>query len=124
MDHNDPELEDRLAQTMSGEGVLAIRLPIQRAATIEQVRAGDFDRMLKALEDQQAPVMVLAQPYLEDLHDIVRRFPGLNLIVDHLGLPQRSETMKMDPEPFQRIQQVQDLAKFENVSVKFSGAPT
>lgn len=124
VDNNDPELEARLAQTMQGEGVVAIRLPIQRAATIEQVRQGQFDRMLKACEDQQVPVMILAQPYLEDLHDIVGRYPGLNLILDHLALPQRSETMKMDPEPFQRIDQVLALAKFENVSVKFSGAPT
>lgn len=124
VDPNDPELEDRLALVMSGEGVLAIRVPIQRAATIEQVKQGEFDRLFAACEAQGAPIMVLAQPYLDVLHGVVERHPDLIVVLDHLAIPQPSETMKMDPEPFQRLDEVLAFAKFDNVSVKFSGAPT
>lgn len=123
-DHGDPELEDRIRETMRGAGTVCIRVPVQRAASIELVKQGRFDRLFKACEDQEVPVMILAQPYLDVVADLLKRFPDLVWILDHLALTQPSKTMKVGPEPFADVDKVVAFSKHPNVSVKFSGAPS
>jgi len=64
------------------------------------------------------PVMVLVSGILPKLRPVAERFPGLKLIVDHMGCDLAS------PDgAFAQIDHLLGLAKFENVSVKTSSAP-
>jgi predicted TIM-barrel fold metal-dependent hydrolase len=53
---------------------------------------------------------------------IAEHFPGLTLILDHLGLRQPPLDTADDP-PFAKLPQLLDLARFANVHVKLCGLP-
>jgi predicted TIM-barrel fold metal-dependent hydrolase len=74
-------------------------------------------------ERQQVPVFVFCPRILPEIEKVARAHPGLQLIVDHFGLPQ-PPLMDADPEPFETLPQLLAMAELPNVAVKFSGAPT
>jgi len=82
---------------------------------------GTADWFWPAAEKAGLPVMFLAPGNLPRFHKIAERHPQLPLIIDHMSLTQeiaKAGTIK------NAIDDVVALAKYPNVSVKLSSAPT
>jgi L-fuconolactonase len=60
--------------------------------------------------------------HLPKVASIVERYPGLTLVIDHIGMRQPPMDQTDDP-PFARLQELLDLARFPNIYVKLCGIP-
>jgi predicted TIM-barrel fold metal-dependent hydrolase len=84
---------------------------------------GTADWFWPAAEKAGLPVMFLASEQAAYFSRVAERHPGLQLIVDHMGLSTSVQAVregKFDGP----ISHTLALAKFPNVSVKLSSAPT
>jgi predicted TIM-barrel fold metal-dependent hydrolase len=111
------DVEERVREARALPRVLAIRSPMR----VEEHSAGRYDRLLLAAERQGLPMFVNVWGHLEIADRIARAHPELLLIVDHLGMPQPPHA---DDPPFRRLPELLSLARYPNVAVKFSGAPS
>lgn len=123
-----PDIEEKLAELKSNPSLIGYRQAVNYPpGAAEKVQDGRFDRLFSACAKLGLPVMVLALGDARLVDGIARSNPDLSLIVDHLGVPQPPGLppafLEADNPPFKSLPQVLDLAKYENVSVKFSGAP-
>lgn len=101
-------------------GMLGVRLTFMRAQA-ELLTGGGADWFWPAAEKAGVPVMFLAPGLLPRFAPIAERHPGLPLIIDHMSLMLEIAQEKKIPEA---IDAVVALAKYPNVSVKLSSAPT
>ncbi len=81
---------------------------------------GTMDWLWPAAERAGLPVALLVPNYLAVVGLVAERHPGLKLIVDHLGRP----SGKTDDAAFENLSELLALAKYPNVAVKASGAPS
>lgn len=89
----------------------------------EGLQRGDYEPLFKTADVLNVPVLMSVPGYASDLVPILEKHPSLTMIVDHFGLRQPPPT-PADPEPFERLPKLLGLARFPNVAVKFSGAPS
>ena len=101
-------------------GMLGIRLTFHRgqAALLE---SGATDWFWPAVEKAGLPVMFLAPGNMPKFATIAERHPGLPLIVDHMSLTAEIAQSRTIPKA---IDDLVPLARYPNVSVKLSSAPT
>lgn len=119
-----PDVDGTVAGIRRRPGVLGIRVVITTSdERVAMLKAGAFDGVFRAAARSQVPVCLFISGELPLVHDIVRQAPDLNLVIDHLGLRQ-PPLQEADEPPFRGLGELIDLARYENVSVKFSGAPT
>jgi len=64
-------------------------------------------------------VMIYTPGNLPPVKKIAERYPGLNLIIDHMGIPRDTK----DEEAFRHIGELCEFARFSNVAVKASALP-
>jgi predicted TIM-barrel fold metal-dependent hydrolase len=101
-------------------GMLGVRLTFMRdQAALLQGDATEW--FWPAAEKAALPVMFLAPGNLTKFVPIAERHPGLPLIIDHMNLLQE---VAQEGRIKQTIDEVVALAKYPNVSVKLSSAPT
>lgn len=125
LDPEAPDLEEKVAELARTPSVVGYRQALNHPpGAAEKLKDGHFDRLFSACETSGLPVMVLTLGEAQLAAGIARSHPDLSLIVDHLGVPQGPWFHEADNPPFKSLPQVLDLARYENVSVKFSGAPT
>ena len=100
--------------------MLGIRLTFHRgqAALLE---SGATDWFWPAVEKAGLPVMFLAPGNMPKFAAIAERHPGLPLIVDHMSLTAEIAQSRTIPKA---IDDLVPLARYPNVSVKLSSAPT
>lgn len=122
-DHHDPDIDDLMAETRSRPGTLGVRTVIISPQDWEDYEAGRYDALFAAAERHEVPIMLFVSRRPEAAGPIAQAHPNLQLIVDHLGLPQPPH-MQADPDPFERLPRLLDLARYPNVAVKLSGVPT
>jgi predicted TIM-barrel fold metal-dependent hydrolase len=101
-------------------GMLGLRATFMREQAA-LLTSGTADWLWPAAEQAGLPVMFLAPGNMKRFDAIAARHPGLTLIIDHMSLMQ--ETAQEGRIP-QAIDDVVALAKYPNVSVKLSSAPT
>ncbi|MDX6438002.1 MAG: L-fuconolactonase [Gaiellaceae bacterium] len=126
LDHEAPDLLERVAEIKSDVGLLALRCVLfdwQGGTGTAALREGRFDPLFNAAARADLPVFAFVNDATSDLSLVAARFPELRLIVDHLGLTQPPVFRAAQP-PFAKLDDLLALATFENVAVKFSGAPT
>jgi len=101
-------------------GMLGIRLTFHRgqAALLE---SGATDWFWPAVEKAGLPVMFLAPGNMPKFAAIAERHPGLPLIVDHMSL---TADIAQGRTIAKAIDDLVPLARYPNVSVKLSSAPT
>ena len=101
-------------------GMLGIRRTFHRgqAALLE---SGATDWFWPAVEKAGLPVMFLAPGNMPKFAAIAERHPGLPLIVDHMSLTAEIAQSRTIPKA---IDDLVPLARYPNVSVKLSSAPT
>jgi predicted TIM-barrel fold metal-dependent hydrolase len=76
---------------------------------------GTMDWLWPAAERAGVPIALIGGNLLEALGPIAQRHPGLKLIIDHFGRPDANWT---------QLPQLLGLAKYPNVALKATGAPS
>jgi predicted TIM-barrel fold metal-dependent hydrolase len=116
----DPKSAALLPRWKEQPGMLGMRVTFlgPNAAWLSD---GTADWFWPAAEKAGIPVMFLTNGQLAKFDPIAQRHPGLNLIIDHMGLT--ADIAKAGTIP-DTIAQGVALAKYPNVSVKLSATPT
>lgn len=115
-----PESAALLPKWREQPGMMGVRLTFMREqAALLQGNATDW--FWPAAEKAGLPVMFFAPDNLPKFVPIAERHPGLPLIIDHMSLMlETAQERRIKPA----IDDVVALAKYPNVSVKLSSAPT
>jgi predicted TIM-barrel fold metal-dependent hydrolase len=82
---------------------------------------GTVDWLWPAAERAGLPIAMMAANFLPKVAEVARRHPNLKLVLDHLGRP------RGDAPPSERWANLADvlaLAKYPNVAMKATGAPS
>ncbi len=115
-----PESRERIKTWKQQPGMLGLRFallqPHQRAWWID----GTMDWLWPAAEQAQIPIALLAAEFLPVVAKVAEAHPDLKLAVDHLGRAGRVQ----DAPAFANLDELLALAKYPNVSVKATGAPS
>ena len=122
VDPNDPGVAETIADWAAMEGTVAIRIMMTQEVSSDPEDPG-INRVLDAAARHSLPVNLLAWGRLEQVAKLAAKQPRTSLIIDHLGLRQPFEP-PAPPEPFAELPKLLDLAKYENIAVKISGACT
>lgn len=101
-------------------GMRGLRLIFNTPEKQAFLSSGAADWIWAAAEQADVPVMLLIPGGVPIAGDIARRFPGLRLCVDHLGIPRGTK----DEAAFDHLPELLALAALPNVSVKAGGLPT
>jgi predicted TIM-barrel fold metal-dependent hydrolase len=117
---NDPTTARRFSTWREQPGVLGIRLNIAGEQAL-WLTDGTADWFWPAAEKAGIPVMFLTTGQTPRFAGIAERHPQLTLIIDHMGVSSESVRNNKLPEA---IDQSVALAKYPNVSVKLSSAPS
>jgi predicted TIM-barrel fold metal-dependent hydrolase len=94
---------------------------VQHAQAIAWLSDGTADWFWPAAEKAELAVMFLAVGEVARFARIAERHPQLMLIINHMGLNSSSRGNRVSDIPA-AIDRAVTLAKYPNVSVKFSGA--
>ncbi len=101
-------------------GMLGLRFAFLQPHQRTWPTDGTLDWLWPAAERAGLPVGLLAAGFLPLVGEVAARHPGLRLLIDHLG---RSGGAK-DAAAFANLPELLALAKYPNVAVKASGAPS
>jgi predicted TIM-barrel fold metal-dependent hydrolase len=82
---------------------------------------GTVDWLWPAAERAGLPIAMMAANFLPKIAEVAQRHPNLRLILDHLGRP-RGDTSPT--ERWANLADVLALAKYPNVAMKATGAPS
>lgn len=122
MDPEDPDIEQQIGAAFARPGVSGIRFSIGFwEEIVERWHAGRFDRALGACAKQSIPIFMFVSGHIELVEPVAQRYPGLPIVVDHMGLRQ-PPLEPVDSPPWARLDELLVLAKYENISVKLCGA--
>ncbi len=116
----DPQSAALLPKWKEQPGMLGIRVSFN-AEQIAWLRNGTADWFWPAAEKAGIPVMFLAPGNLPIFAGIAERHPQLALIIDHMGL---SIDIARANKREEAVAQAAALARYPNISVKLSSAPT
>jgi predicted TIM-barrel fold metal-dependent hydrolase len=118
----DPKSAALLPAWREQGGMLGVRLVFNSPATLAWLCDGTADWFWPQAEKAGLPVMFLAGGGIPKFARIAERHPQLTLIVDHMGLNSSSRNNRLTGDIPAAIDASAALARYPNVSVKFSGA--
>ena len=101
-------------------GMLGLRFTFQEPHQQTWLTDGTMDWLWPAAAEADLPVALLAANILPDVAVVAERHPDVKLIVDHMGIPRFGK----DESGFANLPLLLALAKFPNVAVKATGAPS
>lgn len=119
------DVEAVVADARANPGIAGLRVLIGwplDGSEVKRLEDGVWHPVFAACERQQVPVFLFITGWLPKAVGIAERYPGLPLIIDHLGLRQPPLDSPDDP-PFAKLDQLLELARFPNVYVKLCGLP-
>lgn len=122
VDPTDPGVAETIASWAPVEGTVGVRIMLSQAEASDPNDPG-LNRVLEAAGRSGLPVNLSCKGSLELVGALAARNAGTRLVVDHLGLEQ-PRTPPAPREPFAELPKLLDLAQYENVAVKVSGACT
>ncbi|MBS28886.1 MAG: hypothetical protein CL566_08205 [Alphaproteobacteria bacterium] len=121
-DTADPAVGEKVGEWAGKDGTVGVRLLLAHGISDSAGDAG-IARLLGAARQHDLPVNVYCTERHAQVAKIAGRFPDVSLVVDHMGLVQ-----PFHPPPpedgWAALPDLLDLAQYENVSVKISGAGT
>jgi L-fuconolactonase len=121
-----PNLEEEVAAFRKRPGMVAIRNSPGNHLTAEirpEFLEGKFERLYAACEEHGVPLFFSTHGHADKMASVAEAHPGLTMVIDHLGLSQSPVSPPRD-DPWDRLDGILSIAKYPNVFVKFSGAPT
>jgi predicted TIM-barrel fold metal-dependent hydrolase len=119
---NDPAVEEDIANWAKKKGAVAIRILLTYEASEDPVHPG-MNRILAAAARHSLPVNLLCWGRLGQAKGLITRHPNTVIVIDHLGLPQPFEP-PVPAQPWAELPKVLELAAYDNVRIKISGACT
>lgn len=115
---DEPHRVNEVLNIRQKPGFLGLRVGMNR----EALDKGTGDWLFAAAEKAGVPICYLGSGVNAHIGQIAERFPGLDLVVDHMGVSEAF--MKANPNTWQdEVKVVAALAKYPNVSVKVSSTP-
>jgi predicted TIM-barrel fold metal-dependent hydrolase len=115
-----PESRTLLDGWKQRPGMLGLRFTFQQPQQQAWLRDGSLEWLWAGAERAGIPIGLAAGNFLPVVGEIAARHPGLKLHVDHLGRAGGSK----DAAGFANLPELLALAKYPNVAVKASGAPS
>lgn len=122
LDPADAGVEETIADWAETEGAVGVRIMLTRTASDDPDDPAT-NRILAAAGRHGLPVNLSCSDRLPLVGALAARNENTRLVVDHLGILQ-PRTPPAPPEPFEALPQLIELAAFENVAVKVTGACT
>ena len=104
----------------SQTGMLGLRFALNQPHQSTWPTDGTMDWLWPAADGAGLPVGLAAANFMPVVANVAEQYPNLKLIVDHMG---RGSGL-VDDAAWEPLPQLLDLAKFPNVAVKASGAPS
>ena len=104
-------------------GVLGFRIVLGWPASGERLhllREGHLESWFAAAEKYNVPICIFLSGHLEEAGRIADRYPGLSIIIDHLGM-MPVPLVPVTSDLFASLPDLLDLARFENIAVKLTG---
>ncbi|REE07441.1 putative TIM-barrel fold metal-dependent hydrolase [Paraburkholderia sp. BL27I4N3] len=114
-----PDVTRRLRTWLEQPHMLGIRMSLSRPPHSKLLDDDMLDEFWAACERFGIPVMIFAGRTIEKLRPVTLRYPGLNLVIDHMGCDLGAKGR----DAFAKMDVVLELAKNSNVSLKLSMAP-
>jgi predicted TIM-barrel fold metal-dependent hydrolase len=108
-------------------GMLGLRFTFLQPHQKTWPTDGTIDWLWPAAERAGIPVALLAAGFLPKLAQVAERHPELKLIIDHLGRPSGRKGdpgLENDVALWSNLEQVLALARYPNVAIKATGAPS
>jgi L-fuconolactonase len=118
-----PNPEEFVRNYRNRKNRLGIRLNMrnwQTGAKSEEYVAGKWDPWFAAAETYQVPIFLSAQNQPIAVEEVAQKYPRLIGIVSHLGLAQ-PPPMTIADDPWEKLEQVNALARHSNISIQFCG---
>ena len=104
----------------SQTGMLGLRFALNQPHQSTWPTDGTMDWLWPSADGAGLPVGLAAANFMPVVANVAEQYPNLKLIVDHMG---RGSGL-VDDAAWETLPQLLDLAKFPNVAVKASGAPS
>ena len=101
-------------------GMLGFRFSFTQPHQAAWPTDGIMDWLWPEVERLGIPVALMASNFMSMVAPIAERYPGVKLIIDHLG----RTGGKKDAECFANLDEMLALAKYPNVAIKATGAPS
>lgn len=121
-DPDAPGARDQLAGWKKQKGMLGVRFTFHTEILRQPLLDGRFDWVWGELEKHGIPAMVLFHhEYMHLADKVAERYPGLRLVMDHLGL--KSGANVTEAANFATLDKLLALAKQPNVAVKSTALP-
>lgn len=119
-DVSKPE-NDKLIDTWKKQpGMRGLRFAFLKPGEENRMIDGTMDWLWPAAEKAGLPVGLLVPNRCKEVAKIAAKYPGLKLLIDHMARPRFS----VDDAGFADLDDLLALAKFPNVAVKATGAPS
>jgi predicted TIM-barrel fold metal-dependent hydrolase len=115
-----PENRSLLSRWTNQPGMLGLRFAFLKPGEEHWLIDGTMDWLWPEAERAGMPVGLLVPNRLEAVAGIAARYPGLRLLIDHMG---RARGTK-DAASFANLDDLLALARYPNVAVKATGAPS
>jgi L-fuconolactonase len=122
VDPSDPAVGETIAEWADRDGTVAIRLAMNRDVSSDGGDPG-ISRIMTMAAQHRLPVNLMCWGRLGQAAQIAAKNPNTMLVIDHLGLRQPL-TPPVPAEPFAELEQVLNLAEYDNVAIKISGVCT
>ena len=120
-DPTDQAFLSQLPTWLDQPHMLGIRVTFNAAHLVAGLDNGMFEPLWAGAERYGVPVMALfSGPLITRVAPIVESHPGLSLIIDHMGRVPAAH----GPEAWENLDLLLDVARYPNVWVKTSCAPT
>ena len=117
---DEPGAKERVAEWMKKPGMLGLRWAMNQPHQKTWFKDGAMDWLWPVAEQQNVPLAFLVNDNMKELGEVARRHPKLKLMIDHIG----RISFTKDDDSFKSLPEMLALAKYPNVSVKLSGAPS
>jgi predicted TIM-barrel fold metal-dependent hydrolase len=108
-------------------GMLGLRFTFLQPHQRTWPTDGTADWLWPAAERAGIPIALLCAGFLPKVAQVAERHPGLKLIIDHLGRPSGRKGdpgLENDDALWSNLPEVVALAKYPNVALKATGAPS
>lgn len=121
-DPDAPNARETIRDWKKQPGMLGMRFTFHTPVLRQPLLDGKFDRVWGEMEKLGIPAMVLFHhEYMHLADKVAERYPGLHLILDHLGLKSGKEVR--EGQNFATLDNVLALAKRPNVATKVTAMP-
>ena len=117
-----PGARDQIAGWKKQKGMVGMRFTFHTEVLRKPLLDGRFDWVWGEMEKAGIPAMVLFHhEYMHLADKVAERYPGLRLVLDHLGLKSGKDVREADN--FATLDNVLALARRPNVAAKVSAMP-